>query len=107
MRSSPARSWARSGVSRHPGRLFSVWLIGLICGAVHPLGFLSAVVATSLYSLFAVLLGTSLSLRFKSSARSIAATIAILMFLNVGYLFCCIPMIAGRTASSSWRVSAP
>jgi hypothetical protein len=41
------------------------------------------------------LLGTSLSLRFKSSARSIAVTIAILMFLNVGYLFCCIPMMRG------------
>lgn len=75
--------------------LFLVWLTGLICGAVHPLGFLSAVVSTSLYSLFAVLLGTSLSLRFKSSARSIAVTIAILMFLNVGYLFCCIPMMTG------------
>jgi ABC-type transport system involved in multi-copper enzyme maturation permease subunit len=76
--------------------LMLVWLIGLICGGVHPLGFLSVVVATSLYSLFAVLLGTSLSLRFKSSARSIAVTIAILMFLNVGYLFCCVPLMRGR-----------
>jgi hypothetical protein len=75
--------------------LFLVWLTGLICGALHPLGFFSAVVATSLYSLFAVLLGTSLSLRFKSSARSIAVTIAVLMFLNVGYLFCCIPIMRG------------
>jgi ABC-type transport system involved in multi-copper enzyme maturation permease subunit len=75
--------------------LLLVWLIGLICGGVHPLGFVSAVVATLLYSVFAVLLGTSLSLRFKSSARSIAVTIAILMFLNVGYLFCCIPMMRG------------
>ena len=75
--------------------LLLVWLIGLICGGVHPLGFLSVVVATLFYSLFAVLLGTSLSLRFKSSARSIAVTVGILMFLNAGYLFCCIPMIRG------------
>src|SRR5208337_3049738 len=71
--------------------LLFVWLIGLICGAVHPLGFLLAIVATSIYLTFIAVLGTYLSLRSKSSARAIAATIAILVFLNGGYLFCCTP----------------
>ncbi len=75
--------------------LLFVWLIGLICGAVHPLGFLLAIVATSIYLAFIAVLGTYLSLRSKSSARAIAATIAILAFLNGGYLFCCTPVMNG------------
>jgi hypothetical protein len=69
--------------------LLFVWLIGLICGAVHPLGFLLAIVVTSIDLTFIAVLGTYLSLRSKSSARAIAASIAILVFLNGGYLFCC------------------
>ncbi len=91
-RKAPGAFWRVRGFL---AALFLIWLTGLICGALHPLGFLSVVVATSLYSLFAVLLGTSLSLRFKSSGRSISVTIAVLMFLNVGYLFCCIPLVNG------------
>ena len=75
--------------------LLFVWLIGLICGAVHPLGFLLAIVATSIDLTFIAVLGTYLSLRSKSSARAIAATIAILVFLNGGYLFCCMPAMNG------------
>ncbi|MGZ3432578.1 MAG: hypothetical protein ACXWN0_12950, partial [Isosphaeraceae bacterium] len=75
--------------------LLFVWLIGLICGAVHPLGFLLAIVATSIDLTFIAVLGTYLSLRSKSSARAIAATIAILLFLNGGYLFCCMPAMNG------------
>jgi ABC-type Na+ efflux pump permease subunit len=75
--------------------LLFVWLIGLICGAVHPLGFLLAIAATSIDLTFIAVLGTYLSLRSKSSARAIAATIAILVFLNGGYLFCCTPAMNG------------
>jgi hypothetical protein len=75
--------------------LLLVWLIGLICGAVHPMGFLLAIVATAIYLTFIAVLGTYLSLRSKSSARAIAATIAILLFLNGGYLFCCTPAMNG------------
>jgi hypothetical protein len=75
--------------------LLFVWLIGLICGAVHPLGFLLAIVATSIDLAFIAVLGTYLSLRSRSSARAIAATIAILVFLNGGYLFCCTPAMNG------------
>jgi ABC-type transport system involved in multi-copper enzyme maturation permease subunit len=75
--------------------LASVWLTGVCCGAVHPLGALGAAVAVAIYSTFTAMLGTYVSLRFKSSARAIATTIATLIFLNGGYLFCCIPFIAG------------
>jgi len=75
--------------------LLFIWLTGLICGAVHPLGVLLAIVVTSVYLTFIAVLGTYLSLRSKSSARAIAATIAILVFLNGGYLFCCGPVMNG------------
>ncbi|HWT78659.1 MAG TPA: ABC transporter permease, partial [Candidatus Methylomirabilis sp.] len=75
--------------------LLFVWLVGLICGAVHPLGFLLAIVATAIDLIFIAVLGTYLSLRSKSSARAIGATIAILGFLNGGYLFCCTPAMNG------------
>jgi ABC-type transport system involved in multi-copper enzyme maturation permease subunit len=76
--------------------LACVWLIGVCCGAVHPLGGIGAAVATAIYSVFTAMLGTYISLRFKSSARAIATTIAVLVFVNGGYLFCCIPFMSGR-----------
>jgi ABC-type Na+ efflux pump permease subunit len=75
--------------------LVLVWLIGLFCGAVHPLGFLVAILATSVFVAFIAILGTYFSLRCKSSVRGISATIAVLVFLNWGYLFCCAPMVMG------------
>jgi ABC-type transport system involved in multi-copper enzyme maturation permease subunit len=75
--------------------LLLLWLLGLICGAVHPLGFLLAIVSTSIYLAFIAVLGTYLSLRSKSSVLAIATTIASLVFLNGGYLFCCLPLIIG------------
>jgi len=84
--------WRVSGIL---AALLLVWLIGLICGAVHPLGFLLAILATAVDLTFIAVLGTYLSLRSKSSARAITATIAILVFLNGGYLFCCAPAMNG------------
>ncbi len=75
--------------------LLSIWLLGLICGAMHPLGFLLAIVATVIDLSFIAVLGTHISLRSRSSARAIATTIGILVFLNGGYLFCCMPAMSG------------
>jgi ABC-type Na+ efflux pump permease subunit len=78
--------------------LVFVWLLGLVCGAVHPLGFLLAILATSVYIAFIAILGTYFSLRLRSSVRAISATIAVLVFLNWGYLFCCAPIIMGPSS---------
>ena len=75
--------------------LLFVWLVGMICGAVHPLGFLLAIVALAIDLTFIAVLGTYVSLRSKSSARAIVATIAFLAFLNGGYLFCCAAAVNG------------
>ena len=79
--------------------LLFVWLTGLICGAVHPLGFLLAIVVTSIDLAFIAALGTYLSMRSKSSVRAAIATVAILVFLNGGYLFCCAPAMYGSESA--------
>jgi ABC-type transport system involved in multi-copper enzyme maturation permease subunit len=75
--------------------LLAVWLVGLVCGAIHPLGFLLTAAATTLYLAFIAALGTFVSLWCKSSARAIGLTIGILAFVNGGYLFCCVPFLQG------------
>jgi ABC-type transport system involved in multi-copper enzyme maturation permease subunit len=75
--------------------LLLIWLMGVVSGAVHPLGLLAVVVLTSLYALFIALVATCFSLRCKSSVRSVTATIGVLVFLNGGYLFCCVPFMHG------------
>ncbi len=87
------------------------WLIGMICGAVHPLGFLLAIVTSSINLAFIAVLGTYISLCSRSSARAIAASIAILVFVNGGYLFCCMPALNGpetiiTAGASPWLVTA-
>jgi hypothetical protein len=86
------------------GASLLVWFIGLVCGAVHPLGFVLVIIVTTVYLIFISMLGTYLSLRSRSSARAIAGTIAILLFLNWGYLFCCFPMITAGGPNSGSEV---
>jgi ABC-type transport system involved in multi-copper enzyme maturation permease subunit len=68
------------------------WATGLVLGAVHPVGFAGAIVAGVIFSAFTVALGTLLSLRARTSTRATVMTVAILVFLNGGYLLCCFPM---------------
>jgi hypothetical protein len=76
--------------------LLFVWVVGLFCGAVHPLGFLAALALASAALAFIAVLGTYFSLRSKSSARAIAATIVTLAIVSGGYLMCCIPAMHDR-----------
>jgi ABC-2 family transporter protein len=71
-----------------------LWSIGLLAGSVHPLGFLAAVTELAVFTWFATSLGTFISLHSKTTLRAQAATIAILLGLNVGYMMCCIPLQA-------------
>jgi hypothetical protein len=72
--------------------LIFVWLVGLFCGAVYPLGFLAALAVASTALTFIAVLGTYFSLRSKSSARAIAATIVTLVIVSGGSLMCCDPL---------------
>jgi hypothetical protein len=69
-----------------------LWTVGLVAGSVHPLGFMAALSELAVFTWFAVALGTFISLRAKTTLRAQAATMAILLFLNLGYMMCCIPL---------------
>jgi len=72
--------------------LIVLWTLGLLCGSVHPAGFLIVLLEAAVFSWFAIALGTCASLWSKSTLRAQATTIAILVVLNGGYLLCCIPL---------------
>ncbi|WP_422930343.1 ABC transporter permease subunit [Singulisphaera sp. PoT] len=71
-----------------------LWLLGVICGAIHPLGLIIIVVETVAFLGFVDALATYFSLRSAKSSRALVATIALLIFLNGGYMLLCIPLRA-------------
>jgi ABC-type transport system involved in multi-copper enzyme maturation permease subunit len=72
--------------------LLGLWGVGLACGAIHPFGLVALQVVTAVFLWFVTALGVYLSLRSKTSARAMTATVALLLLLNGGYLLCCIPL---------------
>lgn len=76
--------------------LVTLWLTGLAAGAVHPFGFAAVALETLVFVWFAVALGTCISLRARTSGRALLATVAIVVFLNGGYLVCFCPVGTGN-----------
>lgn len=73
--------------------LLVLWWTGLVAGSLHPFGFALLVVATVVYSAFAVSLGLHYSSICRNSTRSLVATFTTLIVLNGGYMMCCIPIL--------------
>jgi len=73
-------------------------LLGVAAGAVHPFGLIALAVGTAAFLWFAAALGTFFSLHLKTTNKALTATIGALIFVNGGYLFCCLPF---------WRNSTP
>jgi ABC-type transport system involved in multi-copper enzyme maturation permease subunit len=72
--------------------MLALWTFGLLVGAIHPVGYLGIIIEWAVYSVFIAALGTLLSLKSRNTTRATAATVALLVFLNGGYLMCCIPL---------------
>ncbi len=72
-----------------------LWTFGLVAGAIHPLGYALTLALFATDSVFALALGSFLSLHLRSTTRAIVATVVVLFVLNGGYLLCVFP-IAGR-----------
>ncbi len=66
--------------------LLLLWVIGLLAGAVHPLGFLCALTLVAIYAWFVVAMATFISSRASTTWRAQAATQSILIALNC----CCL-----------------
>jgi ABC-type transport system involved in multi-copper enzyme maturation permease subunit len=71
--------------------MFGLWALGLMVGSIHPLGLIACLIEFVVFTWFLTSLGTTFSLRSKNSTRALASTMALLIVINGGYLFCCIP----------------
>jgi hypothetical protein len=74
------------GLRGFGGLLSLFWIVGLAAGAIHPFGFLVALGVVAILTWFVIALGMHNSLTSKKTSRALTKTIAILLFLNVGYL---------------------
>lgn len=79
------------GIAAIPAGIVLLWLYGAITGAIHPAGLILNLVQLGVFLWFIVALGVHWSLWSKSTMRSMSATVLILLVINVGYLFLCIP----------------
>jgi ABC-type transport system involved in multi-copper enzyme maturation permease subunit len=76
--------------------MLALWLVGLLAGAVHPLGFLAALTGLGVSGWFLAGLGVSASLWSRDRAQATGRTLGSLMlFLSLGAL----PFILPGTAS--------
>ena len=64
--------------------LYGLLLLGLLLGAIHPLGLLLNVVVTSIHLAFVTALGIYFSLRSRTSTRAMSFTIGLLLAFNLG-----------------------
>ncbi len=64
--------------------LISVWMLGLITGAVHPAGVMLSFVAVAALTWLVATLGVHASIRARDTSRAMASTLLPLAFLN-GY----------------------
>ncbi len=71
--------------------LFTLWAIGLAVGSIHPVGLVACAVELAVFTWFLTSIGTFFSLRSRNSTRALASTMALLIFVNGGYMVCCIP----------------
>jgi len=92
------------GLRGFGGLLSLFWLVGLAAGAIHPLGLLLASIIAGLLTWFVLALGTYASLRARTTSRAVTGTIAMLVFLNIGYFGLLIPvlMMFDITHESRW-----
>lgn len=95
----------RAGVARRTRPLvratLAIWAVGLLCGAVHPIGFALVCLALFAYRAAATALGVSVSLWSRSTARALGISIAATVFLHGGYLLICVPLTDGEPIATA------
>lgn len=89
--------WAQRGFAAVP---LGLWTIGLLVGAVHPLGFLGSVAAFAVVTGMVAIIGVHASLRATSTSKAITATLIRLGVLY-GYPIIVLLIVIGRR--EPWR----
>lgn len=62
-----------------------LWMVGLVCGALHPVGFVLGILAFGLFTWYAIALGTYCSLHARTAWRAQGLVLAVLIAPH----FCC------------------
>jgi hypothetical protein len=84
------------GIRHTAAVLASLWLLGVLAGSVHPLGFIACLVEMSIVTWFAAALGTWISLRSEQTLRAVARVAGVLVLLNAGVLLVASMLWPGR-----------
>jgi ABC-type Na+ efflux pump permease subunit len=85
--------------------LLTLWTLGLASGAIHPLGFIVAVVVTAAWTWFFLVFGMHVALAGKDMAASTSRTLGI-MFVTTGTL--ALPfLVPGRWSSVGLGAGSP
>lgn len=71
--------------------LVPLWMVGLLCGAVHPLGFIIAVTELGAAIWFLVALGTYISLKARDLPQATTWTLSLTLLLSLSFLVCFLP----------------
>lgn len=72
--------------------LVALWLLGVLTGAVHPLGFVASLVELAIFTWFAAALGTWISLRSDQTIRAVARVTCVLVAVNGATLLLAVPL---------------
>jgi ABC-type transport system involved in multi-copper enzyme maturation permease subunit len=86
------------------GVLAALWLVGLLAGALHPLGVAAAVVLMCGATWFVVALGTFLSLASRDTAQASSRTLVPVLLLSGSLLTCYMPARAATILSGAASV---
>jgi ABC-type transport system involved in multi-copper enzyme maturation permease subunit len=68
-----------------------LWSVGLLAGALHPLGFAAALVVLGVATWLMVALGTFMSLVSRDAAQASNRTLIPVLFLSASFLVCYLP----------------
>jgi ABC-type transport system involved in multi-copper enzyme maturation permease subunit len=85
------------GNTRHTAVvLLSLWIAGVVTGAVHPLGLFAVVVELAVLFWFTAALGTWISLRARHTVQALARVMGALLFCFGGSLLAALPVLSLR-----------
>lgn len=72
--------------------LLTLWTVGMISGALHPIGWFVTPILFAIFLGFASALGVRCSLRSNSTSRAMTLAVMLLVFFNGGYLLLLYPL---------------
>jgi len=91
--------------------LLAIWGVGLLSGAIRPLGFLAALLFLGAFLGFVAALGLAVSLRARTTSRALVTAIGVLTAVNLGVLmigrvFDAPDLLAGSAPLVAWLAPA-